>query len=308
MWKKALILLLSIVIIPALSFYPEPPLDSEISRALQILVATYLISAGLCFVVSTLSNNYSQVDKLWSIMPVIYAWTASYLFEFEARSVLMAILATVWGIRLTLNFARRGGYSWRFWDGDEDYRWAEVRKRPGFSHPIAWMLFNLLFISFYQMGLILLFTLPIIKTLNGAPLGVFDAILGMAFLLFVYWQTVADNEQWAFQTEKYKRLANKQALGPDYQHGFVRTGLWAKVRHPNYACEQAIWITFYLFSVIASGQWLNWTITGSILLVILFRNSSELSEEISLNKYPEYQGYVNSLPRFVPRFWGTKSQ
>lgn len=34
----------------------------------------------------------------------------------------MAILVNLWGIRLTLNFARKGGYSWKFWEGEEDYR------------------------------------------------------------------------------------------------------------------------------------------------------------------------------------------
>lgn len=307
MWNKALLLLLSIILIPALAFYIEPPLDEKTINTLRVLIGIYLLSATACFLVSTLSRNYSQVDKLWSIMPIIYAWTASALFEFEARSVLMATLATIWGVRLTLNFARRGGYSWRFWEGEEDYRWAEVRKRPGFENPFAWALFNLFFISLYQMGLILLFTLPIIKTIGGTALGIWDALLGIAFLLFVFWQSQADNQQWRFQTEKYRRIDNKEELGADYEHGFVRSGLWALARHPNYACEQALWITFYLFSVVASGQILNWTIMGAILLVILFRNSSQLSEEISSLKYPEYKNYIASTPRFIPNFWGTKS-
>jgi steroid 5-alpha reductase family enzyme len=41
-------------------------------------------------------------------------------------------LITVWGARLTFNFARKGGYSWKFWSGEEDYRWEEVRKNPLF--------------------------------------------------------------------------------------------------------------------------------------------------------------------------------
>ena len=51
--------------------------------------------------------------------------------------------------------------------------------------------------------------------------------------------------------------------------------------HPNFASEQLIWITFYMFSVSATGLILNWSIIGCVLLVILFFNSAKFSEEIS---------------------------
>ena len=36
----------------------------------------------------------------------------------------MAAVVTAWGLRLSYNFAIKGGYS----AGGEDYRWAEIRK------------------------------------------------------------------------------------------------------------------------------------------------------------------------------------
>jgi hypothetical protein len=39
----------------------------------------------------------------------------------------MAAVAAVWGLRLTYNFYRRGGYAWPPWTGEEDYR--SVRSR-----------------------------------------------------------------------------------------------------------------------------------------------------------------------------------
>ncbi len=299
MWKQALFLILTVLVVPSLAIYLEPPLDAQTKTVLISLVQIYIAATVLCFVVSTVARNYSQVDKLWSIMPIIYAWVACAMLEFDPRAILMAVLVSIWGARLTFNFARRGGYSWRFWEGEEDYRWAEVRKRPGFSNPIAWSLFNLVFISFYQMGLILLFTLPIVKAANGTGLGFADAGLAALFLLFVYGEAVADRQQWDFQTEKYRRLGQGAPL-EEYAHGFVNQGLWSKMRHPNYTCEQALWLTFYLFTVVATGQWLNWTITGSVLLLVLFYNSSGLSEEISSLKYPEYKSYQESVPRFIP--------
>ena len=303
MWKTVLLLIFTLIVVPIVAFFFEPPLSSSSQTVLRQLVYIYLIAALLCFVVSTLADNYSQVDKLWSIMPIIYAWCTAQHFGFEPRLVLMAALVTLWGLRLTYNFSRRGGYSWKFWQGEQDYRWAEVRKRPGFGGKWAWMLFNLAFISLYQMGLILLFTLPIVKAGEGAALGWLDALLATLFVILVIVQANADNQQLKFQQHKYRLIDAGADLPTVYADGFIRSGLWAKVRHPNYACEQGCWIVFYLFSIAATGQWLNWSITGALLLVILFKNSSDLSEEISSGKYPKYQEYINSVPRFVPNLF-----
>jgi steroid 5-alpha reductase family enzyme len=36
------------------------------------------------------------------------------------------------------------------------------------------------------------------------------------------------------------------------------------------------------------------------LLVILFKGSSDFSEDISAEKYPEYKEYQKRVPRFIP--------
>ena len=59
--------------------------------------------------------------------------------------------------------------------------------------------------------------------------------------------------------------------------------------------EQAIWIVFYCYSVIATGYWINWTITGGLLLVLLFKGSSDFSESISAEKYPDYKKLFTNL-------------
>ena len=92
----------------------------------------YLISSLYCFVISEIVENYSQVDKFWSTIPIVYVWYFAISSDMNSRMVLMAILATLWGVRLTLNFARRGGFSIYFWRGEEDYRWVEVRKTMPF--------------------------------------------------------------------------------------------------------------------------------------------------------------------------------
>ncbi len=300
MWKTVLALLVTIIVIPILAFSFDEPLSSLQHQVLVKLVVVYLAAALLCFVVSSLSKNYSQVDKLWSIMPIPYTWIVAFDSGLEPRLVLMAILVTAWGLRLSYNFSRRGGYSIKFWTGEEDYRWAVLQSKPEFQASWKWMLFNLFFISLYQMGLILLITLPALRSLGGKSLTWFDGIIAALLLGFIVVEFVADQQQWNYH--RLKRAAKKSGgeLPEKFKKGFVDSGLWGIVRHPNYSSELAIWITFYFFSVSATGIGLNWSVIGAILLVLLFWGSSNFSESISSGKYPGYTDYQKRVPRFIP--------
>lgn len=300
-----LLLIFTVVIAPIICLnFGNTPIDPQIDILSQMALPVGIV-ISYCFVVGEISRNNSQVDKLWSIVPIYYVWHMTFLSGMHSdRMVLMAILVTIWGARLTFNFARRGAYIWRFWAGEEDYRWEALRQRPGFNNKFIWALFNLFFISFYQNILIFSFTVPILATVSqktDSGLNYIDYILAVLFLLAIVVEFIADQQQYNFQTEKHRRIKAGEALG-EYEIGFVSKGLWAIVRHPNYAMEQLIWILFYLFSVNATGQWINWTIGGCILLIILFKGSSDFSEELSANKYPAYKDYQKRVPRFIPWF------
>jgi len=300
MWKTVLALLVTIIVIPFIAFTMDEPVTLSQKEIIADLATLYLATAILCFLISTITGNHSQVDKLWSLIPIVYVWMVTFHSGFESRLVLMALLVTAWGLRLTYNFSRRGGYSWKFWTGEEDYRWSVLKGKPEFSARWRWVLFNLLFISMYQMGLILLFTLPAVRSLDGSPLGWADYLLAFLLITLIVIETIADQQQWNFHKEKRKLLATAADLPDKYKKGFVHTGLWGRMRHPNYAAEQAIWIVFYFFSVAATGVWINWSVMGAILLVLLFWGSSNFSESISVGKYPDYADYIKRVPRFIP--------
>lgn len=301
MIRTALLLIFTLVVVPIFTFYFDEPLSPEIKGILTDLVYLTGAIAAYCFVVSEFTRNYSQVDKIWSLAPLAYAWYAAHAGDYTDRAVLMAVLVSVWGLRLTFNFARRGGYSWKFWTGEEDYRWPVLRQMYPLNKPWVFSLFNLLFISAYQNGLILLFTLPIVYALQvDTPLNWLDYTASILFVFFVVIETIADQQQYDFQQEKHRKIKAGEQLEGKFAKGFVAEGLWGMVRHPNYMSEQAIWIVFYLFSVAATGNWLNWSISGALLLVILFKGSSDFSEKISADKYPEYKNYQQKVPRFVP--------
>ena len=293
----------TIVLIPVAAFFVGKMPDAT---QLEILKNSSVLVAGAIaytFLVGQLSGNNSQVDKLWSILPAVYAWFMTAAADFDSRMTLMSVLVTIWAIRLTYNFARRGAYTWKFWAGEEDYRWEIIRQRPGFKNKWVWLIFNLFFICIYQNLLIFLFTLPVLGCLtpDAAPLGWVDYFLAVVLFGLILIEYVADQQQYNFQTEKYRRIKSGEPLGL-YEQGFISTGLWSKIRHPNYTAEQLIWIVYYLFTVVATGEWLNWTVAGCVLLLILFKSSSDFSEDISASKYPGYKDYQRRAGRFLPWF------
>lgn len=303
MVKTAILLIVTFIAVPLVSYYFDDPL-SEQQRG--ILLECVYICAGIaltCFIVSEWSGNYSQVDKIWSIAPIVYAWYMAIAGGMQERLVLMAVLITLWGIRLTYNFARRGAYRWKFWTGEEDYRWAVLRAKPEFQGLFRWRLFNFFFISFYQNGLLLLITLPMLIALDGdtTPVGLPDYLLVFLFLVFLLIETVADQQQWNYQKVKHRLISAGEPLTGIYAVGFTHTGLWRWIRHPNYMAEQTIWILIYLYSVTATGSWFNWSVTGCLLLILLFQGSSDFSESISEGKYPEYVAYKENTGRFLPK-------
>jgi steroid 5-alpha reductase family enzyme len=211
----------------------------------------------------------------------------------------------VWGFRLSFNFYRKGGYNKVPWKGEEDYRWKIMRRNPKLRGRFRFGVFNLFFISFYQNLLVLLFSSPLLMAgkYRNSNIAFTDIIAAVLMLLFIIIEAIADNQQYSFQKLKLKIAGPEVPYVKSLKQGFLSEGLWKFVRHPNFISEQAIWFCFYLFGVSASGKWINWTLIGPFLLVLLFLGSTEFTESISNSKYPGYAAYKKEVPKFIPRIF-----
>ena len=253
--------------------------------------------ALLAWVLTLLTQDASWVDRQWSIVPWIYAWViACFAGGTNLRLDLMAVVATIWGLRLTFNFARKGGYS-----GMEDYRWESVRSK---MRPWQWQLFNFFFIDLFQHGLLLLIALPAWTAYQhrNQPMRASDWILLTLFLSCTVGETIADQQQWNF----HKRKASAATQGTVLEPPFCTSGLFSISRHPNFFFEQTQWWLFFGIGAATAGSILQWTIAGPLLLSLLFIGSTNLTEKLSLAKYPNYADYRRDVPRtipFLPRPW-----
>lgn len=295
---------ISIIACPLLYIFVGPALDASQLETLKVLGIIAGCSALFCFVVGELTRNNSQMDKLWSLLPIAYTWVIAVRGGMSTRLVVMAVLATLWGMRLTFNFARKGAYTLKFWEGVEDYRWSVLRAKKEFQPRWKWMLFNLFFISIYQNTLVLMTTFPALVLMNvELPFGWVDGLAAALMLGFIIYETISDEQQWAFQSTKWKLIGEGrklEELPAPYNLGFNTTGLWSRSRHPNYFAEQGTWCAFYLFSVGGGIGFINWSIIGALLLIVLFLGSSAFAEEISAGKYPQYANYCQQVPKFFP--------
>jgi steroid 5-alpha reductase family enzyme len=271
----------------------EETLEEEPMPHLSPLLVSVLACAALAalsWVTSLITGNCSQVDRLWSIAPPLYVvWFAAEAAFRDPRLDVMAVLTVLWGARLTYNFARKGGYR----AGSEDYRWPVLRKRLG---PFGFQVFNAIFIALYQNVLLFLLALPAWAAFQGRarPFGPLDAFATVGFLLFFAGETIADQQQWIFQSDKHARKARNEAV----THEFLSVGLFAWSRHPNFFCEQAIWWMVFLFALAAGEGWIYGA--GALLLTLLFQGSTTFTEKISLEKYPAYAEYRRTTSRLMP--------
>lgn len=186
-----------------------------------------------CWLTTLITNNFSQIDRLWSILPTVYAWFFLYTAYSNnnnwQRVLLMTGLITLWGVRLTYNYWRKGGYK----KGEEDYRWTHVKKM--FYYPeikILFHLFNFVFIAFIQNWLLLGLAVPLwhVQTNKSVQLNRNDYLAAFCFVCFFVTEIIADEQQWRFQTNKKNWLNNKLTANEneikDFKDGFLTRGLF----------------------------------------------------------------------------------
>ena len=249
------------------------------------------VASAACWIASLVTKDTSWVDRLWSILPAVYvvvfAWAAGFG---DTRLNVMAVLAVLWGARLTFNFARRGGYT-----GMEDYRWAVVRAG---MKPWQFQVFNLLFIVIAQNILLALIAMPALTAYQhqSTPFGGVGVLLAVLFLACLIGETIADQQQWNF----HQRKQAQRAAGTTPSANFCQVGLFRFSRHPNYFFELSQWWLLFLMGAAAAGSLLQWTGIGAALLTLLFIGSTRLTERISLSKYPEYADYQARTSPIIP--------
>lgn len=93
---------------------------------------------------------------------------------------------------------------------------------------------------------------------------------------------------------------------PANEGRFIRSGLWAWSRHPNYFGEIVIWVGVALLAAPSLAGWQWVTMVSPVFVVILLTRISGIPPLERRGKQrwgndPEYQRYLASTPVLIPR-------
>jgi steroid 5-alpha reductase family enzyme len=250
------------------------------------LQASFLIWTLVSFlwIWSVLIKNVSIVDIFWGFGFVLV--NVLYVFNLEVinpRNLLLLILVSIWGLRLTIYLAIRNIGK------GEDYRYQQFRKQYG-ENRYWWFSYFQVFLL--QGALILIVSIPLlaIHTSNSSgELYWLDYISIIIWLIGFSFEAGGDYQLYNFK----KNTKNKGKV--------LNTGFWKYTRHPNYFGDSAVWWSFALFSIAAGGYW---QVIGAIIMTLLIIKVSGvalLEKTLNITK-PKYKEYIEKTNSFLPWF------
>jgi steroid 5-alpha reductase family enzyme len=201
--------------------------------------------------------------------------------RFDGRSLVLALLVSLWALRL-------GSFLYqRIKRAGTDERFDEI-KTSFLRFLMAWTLQGL------WVFLTLAAALAAMTSAGQAPLGPLG-LLGIAvwaagFLI----EAVSDHQKRAFRRD------------PSNKGRFITTGLWAWSRHPNYFGEIVLWVGIALIALPVLSGWQHVALVSPLFVYVLLTRVSgipilERRAEERWGDESEYQDYKARTPVLFPR-------
>ena len=251
---------------------------------LNVLTAD-IIATIIVFIFSLIFNNSSIYDPYWSVVPPFIVIYLMQLFPDgnRVRQYIILILVLFWSIRLTLNWLRG-------WQGlkHEDWRYISIAKKTGKLYwPVSFIGIHLMPTLFVFLG-----CLPFWYSISASSsINIFDVIAVIFGLIAILTEWISDEQLILFRKTSQK-------------NSYMKSGLWAISRHPNYLGEISFWIGIFLF-VLSSSNLKSmeglWTGIGFIAMILLFKFISiPLMEKRNLTRKSGYEEYIRKVPALIP--------
>jgi steroid 5-alpha reductase family enzyme len=245
-----------------------------------------LLFFTLFFIIAQIKKNNGIADMAWGLGFVVVA-VSSLIFSQNCNllSATISILVLIWGFRLFFHISSRN------WNGPEDYRYVQMRKKwqtnivlKSYIHVFVLQGILLYFISFpIQLVYYAAINIP-------SPFQFIPFIFGVALWIFGFiFETAADA-----QLKKFRQDASNKG-------NIMSSGLWKYSRHPNYFGESMIWWAIWIISM-ANFTWLGLAGLISPVLItylLVFVSGIPLLEK----KYKDnvlFQAYAKKTNVFFP--------
>jgi len=237
----------------------------------------------LLWLLSLVLGNAGIVDIFWG--PGFVVAGVYYLMSSQGqptpRGLLVAGLATLWAARLALHVGIRN------LGAPEDFRYRQWREEAG---PAFWWI-SLLKVFLLQALLLWIVSSPLLLAQLEGPASALAArdLVGIAlFAMGFAFEAVAD-----WQLVRFKRE-------PSNRGRILRTGLWARSRHPNYFGEAVLWWGLGLLAA-PTGGWLAFVGPALITFLLMKVSGVAMLDAALVVRRPGYVDYIRSTPAFFPR-------
>ena len=243
---------------------------------LKLLIADVLATI-FTFIFSLIFNNASVYDPYWSVQPIIILYVALFLHGANASGVLMLVAVSIWGVRLTANWA----YTFQGLE-HQDWRYTMLKETTGKFYPLI----NFIGIHMVPTLIVYACTLPAVYVMIIKPsLNVGSIVFFIVSILAVILQGSADIQMHSFRKNRTSK--------------FINNGLWKYSRHPNYLGEILMWWGVGLSAVCTlPSMW--GLILGALLNTILFLSVSIPMADKRQSKKDGFNEYKKSTRMLLP--------
>ncbi len=235
------------------------------------------------WVISVILKNVSIVDMFWGMGFVIVNTFYFLNTETTLSKIILFILVTLWGLRLSIYLA------WRNIGKPEDFRYQEFRKKYGDKNYWWISYFQTFLLQGILMGIISLPLLGVNLYATSKSLTVLDYLGIVIWIIGFVFEAGGDMQLVRFKKDK----SNKGKV--------LDKGFWRYTRHPNYFGDAAVWWGFGLLCLSVGSYWL---VAGSVIMTLLIIKVSGvvLLEKTLKDQKPEYRDYIQKTSSFLPWF------
>lgn len=207
--------------------------------------------------------------------------TAAISGTLDMRGVVLALFVAVWAVRLgTFLFRRVVG-------AGKDGRFDEI-KTSWHRFLVAWTLQGL-WVVLTSLAALLTILRP-----TGRPLGLADVAGAALWAAGFGLEVVADRQKARFSAD------------PANRGRFIRSGVWAWSRHPNYAGEILLWTGVFVIGLpgYEGARWLAVLSPIFVFSLLRFVSGVPILERRADERWggqPDYEAYKAETPLLWPR-------
>ena len=263
------------------------PAGSDVAQ----LSFQWLLAGAMMLVILTPVWVLSLATRNSGTMDVAYSLTASLTAvglvlvdgNYSTRQMVFLLLVVIWSARLVAHAS-----STNLGQSQEQQPYASWRKNNG----LRWWWWSYFQVFLLQGGLIWIWALPIVMTINAEPgsLTRLDVLAVAIWLIGFVFQAAGD-----WQLKRFKAdCSNKGKV--------LQTGFWSVTRHPNYFGEATMWWAYFVFGLAHPLGWL--AIVGPLYVTWFMSKGSAAAmlDRHMLRTKPDYAAYVQRVPGFLPGF------